>query len=111
MTFPHEMETAEQSSTPSNPATGNQKSYPKTDGFWYRVDDAGLELPVGAMQIDTTNVSNPPTDAELDSAFGTPATVGAGFMAWVDDNNADTALYLVMSNGTSWWVFTGTKAV
>jgi hypothetical protein len=36
------------------------------------------------------NVSSPPTDAELDTAFGTPAAVGEGFVALLDDNNAAT---------------------
>lgn len=62
-------------------------------------------------KVDTSDVSNPPTDAELDSAFGTPATVGSGFMAFVDDNNADTNFWLVGSNGTSWWYVAMTKAV
>ncbi len=63
------------------------------------------------FQIDTTDVSNPPTDAELDSAFGTPATVGAGWSTYINDNGAGNNFYLVTSDGTNWWIFTGTKAV
>jgi hypothetical protein len=63
------------------------------------------------LQVDTTDISNPPTDAELDAIFGTPATVGSGFTAYVDDNGADTNVYLVMSNGSSWWYSSLTKAV
>jgi hypothetical protein len=59
----------------------------------------------------TANVSNPPTDAELDSAFGTPATVGAGFLGTLDDAGGGANFYLVASDGTNWWHFTGTKAV
>lgn len=62
-------------------------------------------------RVSIANVSNPPTDAQLDAAFGTPATVGAGFVAIVDDAGAHTAEYIVWSDGTSWWWAGGTKAV
>lgn len=58
----------------------------------------------------TADVSSPPTDAELDSAFGSPATVGSGFMAIVDDNNAHTAEYVVWTDGTTWFYVAGTLA-
>lgn len=45
--------------TPSTPASGKQKIYPKTDGFWYTLDDAGAELQIisGAKEhfLATTN--------------------------------------------------------
>lgn len=62
------------------------------------------------IQYDESNTSNPPTDAELDSAFGTPATVGEGFVVLLDDNGGDSNVYLVASNGTSWWYTALTKA-
>jgi hypothetical protein len=66
-------------------------------------------------KLDTTasvaNVSNPPTDAELDAEFGTPATVGAGFIAILDDAGAGANVYLVASDGTNWWYEALTKAV
>lgn len=65
---------------------------------------------IGGLDNSDANVSNPPTDAELDSAFGTPASVGDGFAAIVDDNGADTAVWFVASNGTSWWTVAMTKA-
>jgi hypothetical protein len=55
-------------------------------------------------------VGNPPTDAELDAASGTPAEVGAGFVRLIDDSAAGAAFYLVASDGANWWVFTGVKA-
>ncbi len=61
--------------------------------------------------VFTDNVSNPPTDAELDSAIGTPSTVGAGYLALLDDNGAGTNVYLVASDGTNWWHVAMTKAV
>jgi hypothetical protein len=51
--------------------------------------------------ISTDNVSNPPTDAELDSAFGTPSTVGAGFIGILSDNGG-TPIYICTTNGTTW---------
>jgi hypothetical protein len=62
-------------------------------------------------KTSTADFSNPPTDAELDAEFGTPATVGEGFMAGIDDNGAGTDGYLVMVINGAWWVFTGLKAV
>lgn len=84
----------------SAPATTETLTNKTIDG-----DDNTIRL-----KTSTADVSNPPTDAELDSTFGTPATVGAGFTVVLDDNGADTNTYLVVSNGTSWIVFTGTKA-
>lgn len=65
---------------------------------------------IGGLDVSTANVSNPPTDAELDSALGTPASVGAGYQCLLDDNGADTNVYLVVSNGTSWHYVALTKA-
>jgi hypothetical protein len=62
------------------------------------------------IRTSTANTSNPPTDAQLDAAFGTPATVGAGFLALLDDNGGNANVYLVLSNGTSWWYVGLTKA-
>lgn len=59
----------------------------------------------------TENTANPPSDAELDTAFGTPAEVGNGFIGLLDDNDADANVYLCVSNGTSWWYVALTKAV
>lgn len=71
-----------------------------------------LEVSGNIIQnVDTTDVSNPPTDAELDAAFGTPATVGTGFTTYIDDNGAGANFYQCVSDGTNWWTFTATKAV
>lgn len=69
------------------------------------------EFPDGIRTIvDTSDVTNPPTDAELDSAFGTPAAVGSGFVGIVDDNGAHTQIYLAVSDGTAWHTIAGTLA-
>lgn len=58
----------------------------------------------------TANVSTPPTAAELDVIFGTPAAVGSGFVATLDDNGVGSHFYLVASDGTHWWQTALTQA-
>ena len=52
-----------------------------------------------------------PTAAELTTSFGTPASVGTGFVGVVKDNDADTNCFVVVSNGTSYFYLKFTKAV
>jgi hypothetical protein len=61
-------------------------------------------------EVSTDNTANPPTDAELDTAFGTPAAVGSGFLAILDDNGAGNNVYLIVSDGSNWWHVALTKA-
>jgi len=61
--------------------------------------DAGIQTMMSTA--NTTDLA--PTDAELDAAFGTPATVGAGFHAFVDDNGSHARVWFVTSDGTNWW--------
>ena len=63
------------------------------------------------VEQSVADVSSPPTDAELDAAFDTPANLGRGFLATVDDNDADTTFWLVGTNDASWWYVQMTKAV
>jgi hypothetical protein len=69
-----------------------------------------LQAGILILQVDTTDVSSPPTDAELDAAFGQPADVGAGFIALLDDAGAGSAAYIVFSDGTNWWYVAATRA-
>lgn len=62
-------------------------------------------------KVATDDTANPPAESELITAFGTAATVGAGFVALLDDAGAGTAVYLVASDGTNWWHALMTKAV
>jgi hypothetical protein len=66
---------------------------------------------IDRFPVFTDDVSNPPTDAELDSAIGTPADKGAGYKAIVDDNGAGANVYLVVSDGTNWWHQALTKSI
>jgi len=83
----------------------------------FQMSTTTLTFPDGSEQktssgvVSTLDVSNPPTDAELDAEFGTPATVGAGYRRFIDDNGAGTNFYEAVSDGTNWWVTTFTKAV
>lgn len=47
---------AEQASTPATPSTGAQKIYPKTDGNWYVLDDAGTETQVFLLPTSVPDV-------------------------------------------------------
>ena len=62
-------------------------------------------------KVSTANTDAPPTDAQLDSAFGTPGTVGSGFVGVLNDNGANTVEYLVWSDGTKWFYVAGTEAL
>jgi hypothetical protein len=77
------------------------------------LDNLYQQVTLGHLRliVSTADVSNPPTDAELDTEFGTPADVGPGFLRLIDDNAAGAHFYLVASDGTNWWTFTATKAV
>jgi hypothetical protein len=48
-----------------------------------------------------------PTDAQLDSAFGTPAALGRGFIGTIDDNDGSTASVLVWTTDTAWFHVVG----
>jgi len=54
--------------------------------------------------------SDAPTDAEIETAFGTAANVGAGFCGVIDDAGAGTNLVLCISDGTNWFYTALTKA-
>lgn len=58
--------------------------------------------------LDTTNVSNPPTDAEIDAIFGTPTE---GFIGLIDDAGLETDVWLIVGTFSSWFYQKLTKAV
>jgi hypothetical protein len=61
------------------------------------------------LPFSTANTSNPPTQAEMVSAYGSAASAGAGRVILLDDNGGNANDYLVVSNGTSWWYVALTK--
>jgi len=52
-----------------------------------------------------------PTAAEIVGIAGTAASSGAGSKAVIKDNDGTALYYLVISDGTGWYYFTGTLAL
>ncbi|HMM30108.1 MAG TPA: hypothetical protein PKD46_17650, partial [Aggregatilineaceae bacterium] len=94
------------------PATGTDWTDPDPTTVQAALDALAEAVVAGddTLDMSSADVSSPPTSAELDSAFGAPATVGAGYTALLDDGGAGSAVYLVASDGTSWWYTALTKA-
>ena len=64
--------------------------------------------------VSNDNVSNPPTDAELDIAFGNASDLQRGFIGLVDDGGTQNTVWLCAVVGgisASWWYVGLTKAV
>jgi len=61
------------------------------------------------------DITTPPTDAELDAAFGDAGSQPPGFIGVVDDNSggAEATTYICWTTGTAgeWFYALGTKAV
>lgn len=76
----------------------------------WRYPGGWVDMGINFLDRSDANVSNPPTDAELDSVFGGPGAVPPGYGVILDDGGADTNVYLITSNGTSWWYSALTKA-
>ena len=76
-------------------------------------DDAGTDFDNTVSNYSVANVTNPPTDAELDSAFGDPTVLGPHFIGILDDNDAGTNVYMCTTTGTAgeWFYTLMTKAV
>jgi hypothetical protein len=60
--------------------------------------NAGLQTKVSINNVNDTV----PTNAELDTAFGQPAAVGAGFLGVINDAGLNVRVFLVISDGTAW---------
>lgn len=74
-------------------------------------DDGGIKVTGGvATKVDISNVTATPTAAELIAAFGTAAS-NAGKIYIQDDAGADSAVKLIICNGTSFFHIAATKAL
>jgi hypothetical protein len=76
------------------------------------VDTGAFDTPVVGgrvviVPISEDNVSNPPTDSELDDAFGAQPD---GFSALVDDAGAGSTVWRVYRVASAWWYEELTKA-
>lgn len=83
-------------------STNPEEGITKIEASNHIVLDASIQYP-----YSTSNVSNPPTQAELDAAFGSAPV--DGFTARVKDSNSNN-LYECMFIGTDWYVFSATIA-
>lgn len=80
----------------------------------------GIERRLGLLEsIDRgvayaeASLTNPPTDAELDSAFGTPTSTGLysdGFIGIIYDTNGLNPRYIVFIANGEWNYIAGTLA-
>ena len=63
------------------------------------------------IPISNDSISKPPTDAELDTAFGNAATLFNGFSGLIDDGGAGNTVYACFVVNNSWWHVSLTKAL
>jgi hypothetical protein len=82
-----------------------------TRGFSNTAGSAERGFTWNAVSMDTTNVSNPPTEAEIIAIFGPAASAGSGFVGYIDDAGGGANVYQVSSTGAKWVIWTGTIAV
>jgi len=78
------------------------------------IDESGLaDFGKGGVitKYSTNDVSNPPTKAELTSAFGRPEKLGSAFIGILNDNGADSNVWHCTVIGGEWFYSAQTKAV
>lgn len=78
-------------------------------GYVLKNDDGSISGTFKASTADVTALA--PTASELTGAFGSPATVGAGFIGVINDAGLGLAGILVWSDGTNWLYTLGVKAL
>jgi hypothetical protein len=54
------------------------------------------------LNVNTTNISNPPGAAELDAIFGNASDLPDGFTAIINDNGLGLVYWLVSTVGSTW---------
>ena len=54
-------------------------------------------------KVALTDVADPPTQANMVTAFGAAADAGAGFIGYLDDANGGVNQFICCSNGTNWY--------
>jgi hypothetical protein len=81
---------SEQGVTPTNPTTGKQKLYPKSDGNWYKLNSSGTETRIDTHPVDLSSdvMGNLPV-GNLNSGTGaTSSTYWRGDGSWVTPSGA-----------------------
>lgn len=76
----------------------------------YAADDNQSWHPINPVYNESV-FDDPPTEAQLTSEFGNPATIGANFAAIINNGGLSSNVYYVVSTGDSWWILTMTQAV
>lgn len=77
-------------------------SLPWAEAFIHGLLDASVVGVRGKYVADT--FSFPPTAAQLDAAFGTPAALGQGFIGTIESTvGGSEYVRAVVSDGASWW--------
>lgn len=82
---------------------------PFDSAYFNFINTEVLEADELHMDVASSNVSNPPTDAQLDALFGTPAAVGNGFVRYLKDSDSNNT-YQVIAVGAQWYSFSATLA-
>ena len=102
-TFTDALTFEEQGSTPSTPATGDQKIYPKSDNKWYTLNDAGEEVELGSGggsgQGGINYIQNPDADVNLDNITDTANVTVTQETAIRGDFSAQAAFSASMTTG------------
>lgn len=76
----------------------------------YQLEKLTASISSGLV-CSNANVSNPPTDAELDAEFGAASGLYNGFSAIIDDSGSGTTVWFVVVKNSAWWYEQLTKAV
>lgn len=63
------------------------------------------------LDVDDAAVTDPPTDAELDALYTSPAAVGSGWHKFLNNTNSGGDTYLILSDGSNWYTLQFTLAV
>lgn len=77
----------------------------RLDGFGRAVFSGRVNASAGGLQVETavTDTANPPTQAEMVTAFGSAVNAGTGFIGYLNDAGGGTNTYLVMCDGTNYF--------
>jgi len=66
---------------------------------------------ISDIAFSTDDTATPPTDAQLDTAFGEPTSLREGFCGVLDDAGAGVSVYFVTVADGDWWHVALTKAL
>ena len=106
-----DLDTSEYSSSNMTISNETDGSYGLYQSFIDNLDGDPL-VGVVQPQITAALTDNTPSDSEIDTATGlTPATAGIGYRVTIKDNNGSGLIYLIESDGTSWFYEALTAAV